>query len=148
MSKRKALDISLGQEYVDSKERVQFLKDNCDAVEDLGYMKRFSPEAITSMKNQLASTSIEINDIEVEKKEAITAYKEQLKPLMDGKKSLLKNIKQKAEFVTEICYKFVDQEAMLTGYYNADGDLVSSRPLAPEEMQKTIFQIQKTGTND
>lgn len=148
MSKRKALDLALGQEYVDQKERVQFLKDNCDAVEDLDYMKRFSPEAITSMKNELASTSIEINDIEVEKKEAMTSYKDQLKPLLEGKKTLLKNIKQKAVLVKEICYKFVDQEAMLTGYYNSEGDLVSSRPLAPEEMQKTIFQMQKTGTNN
>jgi len=148
MSKRRSLDLSLGQDISEQKERVQFLKDNCDAVEDLGYMKRFTPEAITSMKNELASTSIEINDIEIEKKEAMSAYKDQLKPLIEGKKSLLKNIKQKAEFVNEICYKFVDQELKLAGYYNADGDLVSSRPLSPDETQATIFQINRTGTNN
>ena len=148
MSKKKQLDEVLGHEYETLAERMDFLKSNCDTVEDLSYMKRFTPEQITTMKNTLATTSIEINDIEVEKKEAMKAYKDSLKPLIDGKKELLKNIKQKAELVNEICYKFVDQELRLTGYYNSEGNLVSARPISPDEMQTTIFQIKKTGTHD
>lgn len=148
MSKKKQLDEVLGHEYETLAERMDFLKSNCDTVEDLSYMKRFTPEQITTMKNTLATTSIEINDIEVEKKEAMKAYKESLKPLIDTKKELLKNIKQKAELVNEICYKFVDQELRLTGYYNSEGNLVSARPISPDEMQTTIFQIQKTGTHN
>lgn len=147
MSKRQLNEV-LGQEYDSLTERMDFLRSNCDTVEDLSYMKRFTPEQITTMKNTLATTSIEINDIEVEKKEAMKAYKESLKPLIGDKKELLKNIKQKAELVNEICYKFVDQELRLTGYYNSEGNLVSARPISPDEMQTTIFQIQKTGTHD
>jgi hypothetical protein len=34
------------------------------------------------------------------------------------------------------------------GYYNADGILVYQRPVLPGEKQKTIFSVQRTGTND
>ena len=35
----------------------------------------------------------------------------------------------------------------MAGYYNKLGELVYSRPIMPQEMQKTIFNInRKTGT--
>lgn len=35
---------SLGKEYTSKIERVAFLKDNCDACENKGYMKPYTPE--------------------------------------------------------------------------------------------------------
>lgn len=140
---------SLGKEYADERQRVSFLKDNCDSVEEKGYMKRYTPEQIQAMKEQLAETSIKINDIETEKKKVVKEFKTRVDPLLDERKGLLKGIKEKAEYTKEICYKFVDQEAKETGFYNADGDLIECRPATADELQGTIFQInRKTGTND
>lgn len=139
---------NLGKEY-DELQRVAFLKDNCDQVEEKGYMKRFTPEQVQQMKEELAEASIKINDIQIEKKEANKDFKFKLDPLQVERKILLEGIKKKAEYTKEICYKFVDTDEKMVGFYNSEGDLIESRPASPDELQGTIFQInRKTGTND
>lgn len=137
----------LGQD-IREEDRAQFLADNCDAVENIGYTRRFTPEELNQKKEELANTSIQINDIEEEKAAAMSAFKERLKPLDKDKKVLLTEIKKKSEFVEEDCYKFIDHDSRIVGYYNKLGELVSSRPIMPQEMQKTIFMNRKTGTED
>lgn len=139
----------LGQD-IPEKERWQFLQDNADAVEEIGYTHRFTPDELAQKKESLAETSIKINDIEVEKKEVMDGYKEQLKPLNEEKQVLLENIKKGSEYrAHEECVKMLDHEEKMAGYYNKLGELVYSRPIMPQEMQKTIFNInRKTGTND
>lgn len=132
----------LGQEYPESR-REQFLKDNCDAVEEIGYTRRFTPDELNQKKELLANASIEINDIEEEKKRVMAEFKERLKPLDEERKSLLGEIRSKAQFVNEECYKFIDHETRMVAYYNKLGEMVSSRPAMPQEMQKTIFNLQK-----
>lgn len=66
------MDKFLGQE-IPEKERWQFLQDNADAVEEIGYTHRFTPDELAQKKESLAETSIKINDIEIEKKEAMEA---------------------------------------------------------------------------
>ena len=127
--------------------RRQMLEDSCDAMEEIGYTRRFSPEELSQKKESLAELSISINDIEVEKTEAMQFYKEKLKPLNEDKKELLTELKNKSVYVNDKCFKFIDHEERMVGYYNADGELVSSRPIMPQEMQKTTFSInRKTGT--
>jgi len=140
------MDKVLGQGYK-GVELEQFLRDNCEKREELGYMKRFTPEEIAEMKDQLATVSIEINDIEEEKKEAMSAFKDQLKPLTEHKTNLLGHIKKKAEFVTEDCFKFSDHTESMVGFYNSEGILVEARPMRPDEFQATIKWLQ-TGTNN
>lgn len=139
---------TLGTEYTELNERKLFLKDNCDAVETMGYMKQFDPEQISQMKNDLSEISIEINDIEEEKKAASALFKIQLDPLNEQRKELLKGIKEKAEYVKETVYKFIDHDTRTVEYFNDQGHLVSTRPATADEMQKTIFQIDRTGTNN
>jgi len=140
---------TLGKEYPEGVSRKNFLRDNCDGVIEKGYMKPFSPEQIQSKKEELAETSIQINDIEDEKKEVMKEYKGRLDPLTDRRKELLKGIKEKAEYKKEECFKFVDQEDKMVGFYNGEGDLIESRPANPDELQGTIFQInRRTGTDD
>ena len=102
------------------------LEDNCDRIEEVGYMKPFTGEQLLEMKDRLSDLSIEINDIEIEK-----------------------NIRNKAEHTKEKCFKFVDQEAGYVGYYSKDGFLVESRPIRQDERQKTIMSLgRKTGTDN
>ena len=143
------MDKFLGQE-IPEKDRWQFLQDNADAVEEIGYTHRFSTDELAQKKELLAETSIKINDIEIEKKEVMDGFKEQLKPLNESKQELLDNIKKGSEYrENEECVKILDHEEKLAGYYNKLGELVYSRPIMPQEMQKTMFSInRKTGTDN
>ncbi len=139
------MDKQLGKEYP-AEARIQFLKDNCDKVEKKTYMRKFSSDELRYKKDLLADTSISISEIEDEKKELLVEIKQRLDPLLDTRKTLLTDIKHKAEEVKEECYKFIEGDDV--GYYNAEGDLIEQRPAYPDEMQGTIFQISRTGTED
>jgi hypothetical protein len=142
------MEKEIGKEYQDRAQREAFLKDNCDKVEEKGYMKPYTHEQVQGHKERLSNLSIEIDEIEEEKKASGAHFKTILNPMYKDRKELVSNIRQKAEYVREICYKFVDQETRETGFYNADGNLIESRPSTSDELQPTLFSIgKKTGTN-
>ena len=139
----------LGKEYANREQRESFLKDNCEKVENKGYMKPFTPEQLQGHKENLAELSMQIEEVEDEKKMAAARFKATLTPLVEQRREMVSNIRQKAQYVNELCYKFVDREEKQTGYYNADGDLIELRPATADELQQTLFiGIHKTGTND
>lgn len=142
------MEKELGKDVPKGALRIEFLESNCDAVEEKGYMKHFTPEQLAEMKDELASVTIEMNDIEEAKKEVLAEFNERLKPFKEEQKVLLNNIKNKAEFVTEKCYKFIDKENRIVGFYNEEGDLIESRPAYSKELQGTIFQMRRTGTEN
>lgn len=129
----------LGKEIVNAAAREAYLKDNCDACEQKGYMKPYTPAELQGHKENLANLSINIMELEAEKKAAVATINGKLKPLLEQRNQMVGNIKAKSEYVTEICYKFTDQLSKETGYYNADGDLIECRPATADELQPTIF---------
>ena len=143
------MERELGQEYKNLAQREAFLKDNCDACEQKGYMKPYTPEELQGHKEKLANVSIEIAEIEAEKKQVEADFKGRLKPLKESRAIMASNIKSTAEYVNEACYRFTDQETKETGYYNKEGILVECRPATADELQPNIFSVvRKTGTND
>lgn len=139
----------LGKDILSPQERINFLSDNCDSVEQKGYMKRFTPDQLLKMKESLSQIAIEINDIEEEKKEVVKDFKDRLKPLISERKEVLTGLKNKSEHVTERCFKFIDHETREVGFYNENGELIESRPAYADELQGNIFQaIRKTGTEE
>lgn len=139
------MDRQIAKEYQDKDVKLRFLKDNCDKLEEVGYMKPYASEDLQAYKDDLANLSININEIEVEKKITSDSYKEQLKPLYEERKELLSSIKQKAVYTKEICYKFTDQDERMTGFYNSEGNLIECRPAMADELQPKMFSL-KTGT--
>lgn len=137
------MDKFLGIDIPEGKSREEFLEANCDSVEEMEYSRRFTGEELSGMKDVLSDVCIQINRIENEKKEAMDGFKERLKPLNDEKKQLLEEIEQQSTLVTEHCYKFIDHEAREVGYYNRLGELVYSRPVQKQEMQKTIMSVSR-----
>lgn len=143
------MERTLGKEYADPIQRRAFLRDNCDCVVEKGYMKAFASDKVQELKEKLAETSIEIGEIETEKKAATAQFNAALKPLQEEKADILRGIKERAEYVKEECFKFVDNDDKMVGFYNSEGDLIESRPANPDELQGTIFQMnRKTGTHD
>ena len=120
------------------------LESNCDAVEELGYTRRFTPDELNERKEQLADPSITISEIEAEKKLAADDFKLRLKPLKSQKATLIEQLKTQTEYVNERCYKFIYHDEKLAGFYNSDGELVYTRALQAQEMQKTIFGQMRT----
>ena len=145
---------TIGKDIANPIQREQFIKDNADGVENKGYMKAYTPEQLQGHKEKLANVSIEIAEIEAELKEVQAEYKGRLKPLKEARANMVSNIKAKAEYVHEPCYRFTDQETKTTEFYNKEGDLVEERPATADEMQPTLFavrgfnQADKTGTNN
>ena len=143
------MEKQLGQDYKNLAQREAFLRDNCDACEQKGYMRQYTPEELQGHKEKLANLSIEIAEIEAEKKVVDADYKGRLKPLKEQRSIMVSNIKSKAEYVTEDCYRFTDQDTRMTAYYNKEGNLIESRPATADELQTTIFQaVRRTGTDD
>lgn len=142
------LDKELGKDIA-LEERASFLEDNCDAVEEVTYSRAFEPEELALKREQLTDASIKIADIEEEKKEVMDGFKERLKPLKEQQGEAIKALRDKSQTVTEKCYKFLDEETKMVGFYNKEGNLVSSRPAFQKELQKTIqMDIRKYGTNN
>lgn len=141
------MERQLGQDYKGAK-RVQFLRDNCEKVEEKRYMKPFSPEEVSTMKDELSETAISIDDIETKKKDQNLILKNEMSPLKTQKSRLLLLIKNKSELVTEDCFKFVDFDNKQVAFYNAEGLQIEERAMRPDEAQRTINMNSKTGTND
>jgi hypothetical protein len=132
---------------VHESERSQLLRDNCDRLEAVTYMKPFGSNDLDQFKDELSSIAIEISKIEEDKKAAAESYNAELKPLKAEYKRLLTDIRLKSTEVKEDCFVMVDHENKMVGYYNAKGHLVQSRPARAQELQSTIFSVNRTGTN-
>lgn len=141
------LDRELGKDIALEKREV-FLLDNCDAVEEVTYSRAFAPEELALKREELTEASIQIADIEEEKKEVMDDYKARLKPLQEQKAEAIKALRDKSQTVTEKCYKFLDEETKMVGFYNKEGNLVGSRPAFRRELEKTIFMdLRKTAAD-
>ena len=130
-------------------ERADYLRNTCDGTEEVSYSRVFTPEELAKQRELLTDASIKLADIDEEKKAAMDAFKEQAKPYVEQKRKAIENLRTKAETVTEVCYKYFDEDTKMVGFYNKEGNLVNSRPAFPNEMQKTMFQVmRKDGTNN
>jgi len=137
----------IGKEYSNINERVTFLKDNCDAIESKGYMRQFKPDEIQGYKEKLSELSITIEEKENEKKAAAKRFKTELDPLLNERSETISKIRNKAEYVSELCYKFIEREERQTTWYNSNGDLIELRPSTADELQQIPFVLQKTVVN-
>lgn len=142
------LDKELGKDKpLDS--RAAFLNDNCDATQEMTYTRQLTSEELAECREKLTDASIKLADIAEEKKLAMDAFKEEAKPYEEIRTKQIKKLKHKSEVITGLCYKFIDEETRMVGFYNKEGDLVDSRPAFADELQRNIFQAaRKTGTNN
>jgi len=140
----------LGQEFEDLKEREQYLKDNADTIEDMGYSKPIPSEQIEKLKEQLADASIKKLEQEEAKKTAVQMYNEEIKGYKNTIKDVADKLKSKTTYVNEPCYKMEDAQTRQVGYYNKEGMLVYQRPARMAELQPRLFELRpgKTGTEN
>lgn len=140
----------LGQEFADTVQREQFLRDNADAVENIGYAKDLPSEAVEKLKEKLAQATIKKMAVEDEKKEANKEFNDTIAGYKAEIADYAEKLKTKSEYVEEDCYRITDIEEKMTGYYNKSGKLVYERTALQSELQPNMFKmnVSKTGTNN
>ena len=127
----------------------EFLKDNCETTEEIGYLQKFTETELADRKSELAELDLQIAEIELEKAEANKAFKELLKPLNEMKADILHDLKEKAVYRKGTCFKFLDHSKQEVGYYDSEGNLVEQRMMRPEDSQMTVKYMEFiTGTNN
>lgn len=89
------MDKVLGQEY-EGKARIDFLRDNCDAVEDLGYTKQLPNEEIEALKDRLVENNIQLRDVRADKKAANKEFNDQIKQLEESNDEVTGKLKAKS----------------------------------------------------
>ncbi|MFS0489935.1 hypothetical protein [Leadbetterella byssophila] len=130
----------LGHEY-NQEERLAYLQDNCDSTEEKGYMKPFTQEQISQKKEELANVSIRLEELEQKMKALMDELRAEMKPLKAEKRVILEEIKNKATYVNERVFKFIDFDNRQVGFYNAEGMLIDQRPAFGDELQGNIFNV-------
>lgn len=140
----------LGLEYEDLAEREQYIKDNADSIENMGYSKPIPSDQIEKLKETLADASIKKLEQEELKKAAVQMYNEEIKGYKNTIKDVADKLKSKTTYVNEDCYKMVDPQTRQVGYYNNEGMLVYQRAARQSELQPRLFDLRpgKTGTED
>ena len=86
------------------------------------------------------------NAIAKQKKVSDTAYNSELKELIGIINATSDKLKSKSEYVSEPCYKLIDEDEKTAGYYNKEGMLVYERPARQDELQPMLFKRNATRT--
>ena len=106
--------------------------------ECITYRHDFSEEELNEKRKDLADIVTELVDLEEEKK----AYTESLNARKKDKEitrnELVGQLKKGGEERTGGCWKYVDYENRVVGYYDADGILVCERDMTPDETQREM----------
>src|ERR1700741_170461 len=119
-------------------EKKEFLATHAAFIEEGRYFQRFNGEDMVIAQSEFSDVCIKL-DQEKEKFEQIRAEaKVKLKELDELRKEALTKLKAQGEFLDGKLFAFDDQEKGMMHYYNAAGDLISSRRLKPEERQMNI----------
>jgi len=120
-------------------ERVTFLRDTCDKVEDFTYERAYTNQDVEAFCDRLSKIMIEVRQMESELTAVKKEFAEKMKPMKTELSELLNNIKFRSQMVKEKVYIFIDHEKNQVGYYNAEGMLVHRRMLKIDEHQRSIL---------
>lgn len=131
-------------------ERKQMLRDSAVRSEDFTYPKPLDAKEVTHLKDEYTKKRITISKLDEKKKEFMTDWKAEMKPLLLETGEQMTKIRSKVEEITGDVFLLAEHDEGMMGYYNTSGELVYSRPLMPEEMQFSIVDNshKKNGTTE
>lgn len=129
-------------EIEDPSARLNALQNSCDKVEeDVPVQYIFSTEEKQTMREMCLDLDDHI-DTKQEHKKAVTAQvNADLKELNSEKKDLRTKIRMGFTEKKTTLYAFADHSSHIMEYYDAEGQFVKSRSLAPHERQSHIMAM-------
>lgn len=120
-------------------ELYEFLSKNADRFEPaLKYSEALSEDDLNKFRAEFADEAIELNAQKAEMKEEISILKGRVKDIENKMASKLKVIAEKEIEIVENGFAFKDFESQQMIWCNAQGIIISTRLLEPEEMQVSI----------
>lgn len=126
---------------VSPSERRNILQQNADGVEETTYQKPLTEEELTERKNVLTKNSIELFDLEEQKKEAVKVYKDKIDPLKKDNSKLLSEIRTGQVSATGLIFHMANFEDGMMETYDSDGYMIASRRLKPNEKQGNLLKV-------
>lgn len=119
-------------------EREASLEANCLRPEETLIKKYFEENEINDMRREFTQNSISIKKLIEKLKLFKNEVDAEIKPMAESNLYLINNIRTGFVEVNQQVYLFDDQENSMMHTYDAKGDLIGSRRLAPEERQQRI----------
>ncbi|MDV7696259.1 hypothetical protein N6B72_04915 [Chryseobacterium soli] len=123
------------------KDRADNLQAMAHSTEQTKYSKILTQDEIDERRERLTENYIKFSDLESEKKSLIEDIKAKQKPLQVDNVELLQTLKTKSERVEGVLYHVDDQDEGMMHSFDADGDLITSRRLRPDEKVASMFNI-------
>jgi hypothetical protein len=127
------------------RERAEFLQDHADTIQEGQYFKQFDPEDREQNQAEYMDKSIELQRVLDEYKQIKEDYKSKIKMLEAHRAVLITERMQNGEWLDGKQFGFADQDRGLMEYFDATGQLISSRRLLPNERQISIFNKASNG---
>lgn len=126
------------------KDRLDLLKgDAIEILEDTRYTKPLTPDEVTFYKGELSEHSIKQSEILEEKKNAMAEIKNKLAPVQAKITEALKAVKYKAIDCQGTIYRIADFDEQRIHTIDADGNLINSRAMLPQERQLRIQALKQ-----
>lgn len=123
------------------KDRADNLQAMAFETEETKYSKNLTQDELDERRERLTENYIKFSDLESEKKRVTEEIKAKQKPLQVDNVELLQTLKNKSERVEGVLYHVDDQDEGMMHSFDADGELISSRRLRPDEKVASMFNI-------
>jgi hypothetical protein len=124
-------------------QRLLLMQQNADRIEETTYYKPLTQEELDLRREQLTDNAIKLSEYEDEKKDIMAGFKTKMDPLVKVNKLLMTEVKTRQCEVEGNLYHMANHEDSMMETYDANGEMISSRRLRPEEKQKNIFSTLK-----
>ena len=129
-------------------ERRKWLAANADYTRaDVTVFKDLNPAQIDDIESDIASMSVELSEIEAEKKQVLSSFKERIDPVKEELKELIQKFRTKQEEITTDVFYIADYDHGRMIGYAPDGVEVENRRLRDDERQSTIHSIGRATNN-
>lgn len=116
--------------------------------ENMVFQKPLSEEEIDFNYREFGNTAIRKDAREQELEDIKQEFKDKIAPLKAKMAEHMKAIRNKAIEIEGEVFAIVDHEARMTGYYDLEGNLISSRRALPEELASMhLSHTMLNGTN-
>lgn len=111
--------------------------------EEQVYLKPLSPEELAITREEHSNASILIDEMTEQFANIKAKHKEEIKPIQQKRKTAISAIRQKAVQITGRVWKLPDHDNMMMHFVTDDGQVLSSRPMLPQERQFRIQNLNK-----
>lgn len=123
--------------------------ETCDQIRTETFPKKITPEKREEFKQSLTDDTLELSRLKKSLDDIKADYKNEMKPFQERLKKTIETLKAGQEMVTKPVYVVINPNERITQFIDPDdGEIVLERTSTPAELNGTIFQAQRTGTDN